>query len=192
MPFSTSCAARSEIMHGIVFGELKQYVTARLGDGAWNELLADAEIGPKLYLAIQEYPDEELGAILQAACRRTGLTADAVLQDFGDFIGPHLMQMYRMYILPEWKTLDVIEHTEERIHKMVRIQHRGARPPYLSTTRRNENEIVIHYSSARRLCAFAKGIAMGIARHYGENIAIRDLTCMNKGGQTCEILLTRT
>src|SRR5215218_9970788 len=168
-------------MHGIVFGELKQYVTARLGESAWSELLADAHIGPKLYLAIQEYPDEELGAILQAACRRTGLTAAAVLQDFGDFIGPHLMQMYRMYILPEWKTLDVIEHTEERVHKMVRLQHRGARPPYLSTTRRGDDAIVIHYSSARRLCAFAKGIAMGIARHYGETLEIRDLTCMQKG-----------
>jgi hypothetical protein len=178
-------------VHGIVFGELKQYVTARLGESAWSELLADAAIGPKLYLAIQEYPDEELGAILQAACRRTGLSAATVLQDFGDFIGPHLMQMYRMYILPEWKTLDVIEHTEERVHKMVRLQHRGARPPYLSTTRRGDDAIVIHYSSARRLCAFAKGIAIGIARHYGETLEIRDLTCMQKGAQTCEILLTR-
>jgi hypothetical protein len=178
-------------MHGIVFGELKQYVTARLGAPAWNELLADAAIGPKLYLAIQEYPDEELGAILQAACARTGLTAAAVLQDFGDFIGPHLMHMYRMYILPEWKTLDVIEHTEERIHKMVRVQHRGARPPYLSTTRRSDTELVIHYSSVRRLCAFAKGIAMGIARHYGETVEVRDLTCMQKGAATCEILVRR-
>ncbi|HYH06488.1 MAG TPA: heme NO-binding domain-containing protein [Thermoanaerobaculia bacterium] len=178
-------------MHGIVFGELKQYVAERLGPSAWNELLADAGIGPKLYLAIQEYPDEELGAILQAACRRTGLSAAAVLQDFGDFIGPHLVRMYRMYILPEWKTLDVIEHTEERIHKMVRVQHRGARPPYLSTTRRNADEIVVHYSSERRLCALAKGIALGIARHYGETLDVRDLTCMHKGAATCEILLTR-
>jgi hypothetical protein len=178
-------------MHGIVFGELKQYVTARLGDSVWTELLAAAAIGPKLYLAIQEYPDEELGAILQAACRRTSLSAAAILQDFGDFIGPHLVQMYRMYILPEWNTLDVIEHTEERIHRMVRVQHRGARPPYLSTTRRSADEIVIHYSSERRLCAFAKGIALGIARHYGEQLGIRDLTCMNKGAKTCEILLTR-
>ena len=179
-------------MHGIVFGELKQYTGARLGPAAWNELLADAAIGPKLYLAIQEYPDEELGAILQAACRRTGLSAAEVLQDFGDFIGPHLMNMYRMYILPEWKTLDVIEHTEERIHKMVRVQHRGARPPYLSTTRRSENEIVIHYSSARGLCAFAKGIALGIARHYDEAVEVRDLTCMHKGAATCEILVRLT
>jgi hypothetical protein len=178
-------------MHGIVFGELKQYVGARLGASAWDELLADAAIGPKLYLAIQEYPDEELGAILQAASRRTGLSADALLQDFGDFVGPHLVRMYRMYIQPEWRTLDVVEHTEERIHKMVRLQHKGARPPYLSTTRRNDDEIVIHYSSARRLCAFAKGIAMGIARHYGETVEIRDLTCMQKGAPTCEILLRR-
>lgn len=178
-------------MHGIVFGEMKQYVTARLGASAWNELLGDAGIGTKLYLAIQEYPDEELGAILQAASARTGLSTTALLQDFGDFIGPHLVQMYRMYILPEWKTLDVIEHTEERIHKLVRVHHRGARPPYLSTTRRGENEIVIHYSSERRLCALAKGIAMGIARHYDEPLEIRDLTCMHRGAPTCEILLRR-
>jgi len=28
-------------MHGIVFGELRQYVHARLGESAWNELLAE-------------------------------------------------------------------------------------------------------------------------------------------------------
>jgi predicted hydrocarbon binding protein len=177
-------------MHGIVFGELRQYVGARLGASAWDELLAAAGIGPKIYLAIQEYPDAELGAILQAASQRTALGIPALLEDFGDFIGPHLVQMYRMYILPEWRTLDVIEHTEERVHKVVRVQHKGARPPYLSTTRRSANEIVVHYSSERRLCALAKGIAKGIARHYGEPMAIRDLTCMHKGAKTCEILLT--
>ncbi|MFP5246804.1 MAG: heme NO-binding domain-containing protein [Thermoanaerobaculia bacterium] len=176
-------------MHGIVFGELKQYVTARIGPSAWGELLEAAAIERKLYLAIEEYPDEELGAILQAASARTGLSAAGVLQDFGNFIGPHLVRMYRMYIQPEWKTLDVIEHTEERIHKMVRLQHRGARPPYLSTTRRGDDEIVVHYASERRLCSLAKGIAMGIARHYGETLEIRDLSCMLRGAPTCEILL---
>ena len=176
-------------MHGTVFGELKQYVGTRLGPTAWNELLENAAIGPKIYLAIQEYPDEELGAILHAASKRSGLTPAQLLQDFGDFIGPHLMRMYRMYIQPEWRTLDVIEHTEERIHKMVRLQQRGARPPYLSTTRRGEDEIVIHYASNRRLCGFAKGIALGIARHYGETIEIRDLSCMHRGAETCEILV---
>lgn len=178
-------------MHGIVFGELKQYVNARLGPAAWSELLEAAAIGPKLYLAIQEYPDEELAAILRAASQRTGLSTADILQDFGDYTGPHLVRMYRMYILPQWKTLEVIEHTEERVHKMVRLQHRGARPPYLSTTRRSENEIVVHYSSERRLCSFAKGIALGIARHYGETLEVRDLACMQRGAATCEILLRR-
>jgi len=164
-------------MHGIVFGELKQYVTERLGASAWNDLLAKAAIGSKIYMAIQDYPDEELSQILQAASAETGLPIAAILQDFGDFTGPHLVRMYRTYILPEWKTLDVIEHTEERIHKMVRLQHKGARPPYLSTTRRSEDEIVVHYASERRLCSLAKGFATGIARHYGETLQITDLTC---------------
>jgi predicted hydrocarbon binding protein len=176
-------------MHGIVFGELKQYVNARLGPEAWNGLLHDAGLGTKLYLAVQEYPDEELGAILAAASTKTGLSIADVLFDFGVFIGPHLMRMYRAFIQPEWTALDVIEHTEERIHRMVRVDHRGARPPYLSTTRRNASEIVVHYASARRLCSLAKGIASGIAAHYGETLEIRELTCMHRGAATCEILL---
>lgn len=179
-------------MHGIVFGELKQYVTARLGEHAWGELMAQTAAGPKLYLAVQEYPDEELGAILAAASKRTALPVPALLMDFGTFIGGHLVKMYRAYIRPEWKTIDVIEHTEERIHKMVRLQHDGARPPYLTTTRRSEDEIVVHYASARRLCSLAKGIATGIAAHYGETLQMTDLTCMLKGAATCEILMKRT
>lgn len=178
-------------MHGIVFGELKQYVGERFGETAWRDLLTEAGIGPKLYLAVQEYPDEELGTILQAASRVTGMTIPQLLQDFGEFIGPHLVKMYRVYIEPEWGSLDVIEHTEERVHKMVRVQHRGARPPYLSTTRRNENEIVVHYSSARKLCDLAKGIALGVARHYGDTLHVTDLTCMQQGSERCDILFRR-
>jgi hypothetical protein len=74
---------------------------------------------------------------------------------------------------------------------MVRLQHRGARPPYLSTTRRSADEIVVHYSSERRLCSLAKGIAIGIARHYGDTLEITDLTYMHTGAATCEILLRR-
>jgi predicted hydrocarbon binding protein len=179
-------------MHGIVFGELKQYVTTRLGDSAWGELLAATAAGPKLYLAVQEYPDEELGAILAAASKKTSQPIAALLEDFGEFIGGDLVRMYRAYVKPEWKSLDVIEHTEERIHKMVRLQHNGARPPYLTTTRVSEDEIVVHYASARRLCALAKGIARGIARHYGETLSVTDRTCMLRGAATCEIVVRRT
>jgi hypothetical protein len=93
-------------------------------------------------------------------------------------------------VKPEWKTLDLIEHTEERIHKIVRLRHTGARPPYLTTERRGPREIVIHYSSARRMCALAKGIARGIARSYNESITIADVRCMHRGDPTCEIVVT--
>jgi hypothetical protein len=158
-------------------------------NGAWNDLLARAGIGPKLYLAVEEYPDAEAGALVDTASRVTGMQPAALLQDFGTFIGPQLVKMYRAYIKPEWTALDVIEHTEERIHRMVRLQHHGARPPYLTTERRAHNEIVIHYNSPRRLCALAKGIALGIGNHYGETLTITDLHCMHRGAEHCELLV---
>ncbi|MDQ3282596.1 MAG: heme NO-binding domain-containing protein, partial [Acidobacteriota bacterium] len=176
-------------MHGLIFGELKQYVTARLGPNAWNDLLTQAGIGPKLYLAVEEYPDSEVVAIVTTASRITGLEPAALLQDFGEFIGPQLVKMYRAYVKPEWRALDVIEHTEERIHRMVRLHHNGARPPYLTSERRSEKAIVIHYNSERKLCSLAKGIALGIGKHYGENMTVRDLACMHKGDARCELLV---
>ena len=60
-------------MHGMIFAELKKYVDAKVGGNAWNKLLADAGLGPRIYLALQAYPDEEVVKIVTAASAATGL-----------------------------------------------------------------------------------------------------------------------
>ena len=178
-------------MHGIVFGELKQYVSDRFGAPVWDELLANAAIGPKLYLAIQEYPDEELNAILQAASTHTGLPIAALLQDFGDFTGPHLVRMYQ----PEWKTLDVIEHTEERIHKMVRLTilghpavwHNGALPATHTHHTRSRDGCPARLANDRYSApsaALATAVAMTCAWSVGAGHAfVMTATAMSRSGK---------
>ena len=56
----------------------------------------------------------------------------------------------------------------------------------------NPNEVVIIYELDRKLCSMAKGIAGGIARHFGERITINELTCMLKGKPSCTIAFTKT
>src|SRR5688500_2403354 len=106
-------------MHGIIFSELKKYIDARLGGSPWNDLLRDSEIGPKLYLATQAYPDEEVMSIVTTASRNTNTPVPAILEDFGEFIAPDLLGMYRTLVMKEWRTLDILEHTEETIHRVV-------------------------------------------------------------------------
>lgn len=174
-------------MHGKIFVELKKYVDTTFGGDTWNKLLVDAGVGGKMYMPITEYPDQEVVAIVGAAVRATGKDASEILESFGEFIAPALLEMYRTLIQPEWRTLDVIEHTEDHIHQVVRLKNPGARPPQLKAERISPDEVKLTYTSQRKMCAVARGIGKGVAAHYHEDITITEPVCMLRGASRCEI-----
>ncbi len=172
-------------MHGVIFGSLKEFVEERMGPGAWPALLADANIGDKIYLASSVYPDEEIVALVGAASKKTGLPPGALLEAFGEHLVPMYLKMYGHLVKPEWRALDLIEHTEETIHKVVRARNPGAAPPVLHCARISPREIRLEYASARRLCAVARGIMKGVAAHYKERLAVTENACMLQGAPAC-------
>lgn len=174
-------------MHGVIFSELRKYVEDRLGASAWDKLLREAGFSGRIFLPVMTYPDADAVALVSTAVRITGRSADALLEDFGAFIAPDLLKMYGHLLDQSWKTLDVIEHTEETIHKVVRARNPGAEPPELSCARPSKDEVVITYSSPRRMCAIAKGISRGLATHYGDSVRVSESTCMLKGDPQCLI-----
>lgn len=178
-------------MHGIIFGELKKLIDKKLGGDSWRELLKDAGLGAKVYMPVTEYPDEEAVALLTAISRRTNLEQRAVLEMFGEFIAPDLLALYRHMVKPEWRTLDLLENTEETIHRVVRLRNPGARPPELRTEREGD-EVLITYRSSRRMCGVAVGIVRGLAAHYQENIEIKELSCMLDGAGACRLLVKQS
>src|SRR5690242_5175620 len=97
--------------------------------------------------------------------------------------------MFRSLIRSDWRTLDVLEKTDESIHKVVRLQYAEAAPPYLHATRTAADTVTIIYTSPRRLCSIAKGIARGVAAHYAEPIRMDEPSCMLLGANQCEIVV---
>jgi hypothetical protein len=178
-------------MQAIIFAELKKYAEARLGADAWRPLLREAGVTRPIYAPGQDYPDAEAVAIVVAASKKAGLEPDAVLQDFGEFIAADLVRLYRHLVQPSWRSLDVLEHTEETIHKAVRRDNPGAQPPQLKCTRTSPAEVVVRYSSPRRMCGVAKGIIRGLGRQYGERLSLTEPTCMLKGGSECQIVVKK-
>lgn len=174
-------------MHGLLFAELKAYAVARLGPPAWNTLLEKARLPGRVYMANQAYPDAELGSIVAAAAQTTGKDAQAILEDFGKFIAPDLLKLYGSHVNPNWKLLDFLEHTEETIHRLVRLRDPRAAPPRLRTQRLGPDRLLLIYDSERRLCAVARGIIVGLADHYGEPVSVEDEKCMLRGDPRCEI-----
>lgn len=175
-------------MHGIFLTHFKKYVESLIGGTtAWDNLLKEEKIPKKIYMPISEYPDEEMFMLLDAIEKKTQTPASVILEDFGTYLVPSLFKMYKEMIKPQWKTLDLIENTEQTIHKVVRIKNPGAHPPKLECKRMSPHEIFFTYRSQRKMCALAKGIMLGIASHYHERIKIAEKSCMNEGDSVCEM-----
>lgn len=176
-------------MHGVIFSELNKYAQARLGADGWKNLLAEAGLTGKVYLGIQTYPDEEAVKLVGAATKLAKADAATILEDFGGFIAPDLLEMYGMLARPEWRTLEFLENVERTIHRVVRLRQPGAAPPEIRTTRTSKDEVAIDYSSARRMCALARGLIRGVSEHYKQKVTISEPECMLKSASRCRIVV---
>lgn len=173
-------------MHGLIFAELKRYVETKFDSKTWDTLLDKAGLKGNMYIAAAVYPDGDILALVNTACNMTGLSAKAVLEDFGEFIAPQLIAQYGFLIKPEWSLLDFLCNTEETIHKVVRF-HQGVTPPRLAVTRMSDDKVIISYDSARKMCALLKGIVKGAAKHFKEDVSVLESKCMLQGDPACVV-----
>jgi hypothetical protein len=179
-------------MHGIVFTELQKFVISKHGYEGWSGLLDKAGLGQKIYLPAGEYPDSEIASLVSTASKITGSAPSEILESFGEFIVPSLLRMYGHLLKPEWKSLDVIEHTEGTVHAVVRVSDPAAKPPKLQARRQGRDTVVLVYTSPRQMCALAIGIGKGVARSFKETLSIRQSQCMHQGAPFCEIIYKKT
>lgn len=157
---------------------------------AWQTLMDQAGLSNQIFTPLNAYPDAQLVGLVGAAVNLTGIPASDLLEAFGEHLAPRYLALYGKLLKPEWTTLDVIERTEQTIHRVVRIRQPGAQPPSLKTERVSPNEVILTYDSERKLCPVARGIARGLAKHFKEVLAIEDLRCVHRGDPACVIRFT--
>ena len=85
----------------------------------------------------------------------------------------------------------MIANTEAAVHTVVRVRNAGAKPPQLSTKRLAPDQVLLVYTSPRRMCGLAIGIAVGLGQHFQEKIVATQTMCMHKGATRCEILFRK-
>jgi tRNA A-37 threonylcarbamoyl transferase component Bud32 len=141
------------------------------------------------FLPSGSYPDGDAVAILSTIAETTSRPLPTILEEFGQFLAPHLVKVAGAVVDPAWRTLDLIEHTEAIIHTMIRTTTPGAAPPVLEAVRQSPDELHLVYSSARRLCPLAIGLMRGIAAHYGETIRIQEPSCLLRGDPFCSFVV---
>lgn len=174
-------------MHGLIHTALQKYVETSFGVDTWRELLVRAGIEDQIFTPLQSYPDEQIVRLVAEAQALSGTPAASLLEGFGEFLVPTYLSLYGALLKPQWRTLEVLENTEETVHRVVRMRNPGAEPPRLRVRRTADDEVELTYDSARKLCAVARGIARGVAKQFSEALQVTDRSCMLRGDRACVI-----
>ena len=162
-------------MQGLILVELEHFVREKYGAETWSVLLDRSGLSHRSFVTTETYPDSEVVRLVTTASAMTQTPVQELLEKYGEFIVPRLLELYRDSLKPGWKTLEVIANTEDAIHSVVRRQNPDADPPRILTLRLSRDEVTLAYASPRKLCAVARGIGRGIAKHFGEKLEIRGL-----------------
>jgi len=180
-------------VHGLIFFYIQKYAESLpqgLGSAAGHGSGQSSIVRQAAhYLPSASYPDDEAVALLQAVAAAEGAPLGETVTRFGEFLAPHLLKVAGQLVDPSWRTLDLVEHTEQLIHAMVRVEKPGAEPPVLEVVRISPEELHLIYSSRRRLCLLAIGLVRGLARHFGEVAEIDEPGCMLRGDPFCSFVI---
>lgn len=160
-------------MHGSLFTLFKRFVETNYDYATWVTLTEKAKINNANYEMSKVYPDEEMFSLIDAASEMTGLSPWTLQEQFGEALVPDLMFVYKQYIRPGWKTMDVIEYTEKVFHTAAKEKQPGVTPPVLIVSRINKNQLVVDYFSKRKMGSLAIGIIRGLAKFYHEEDKIQ-------------------
>lgn len=184
-------------MYGVMFGFLREYVIKNHGgEETWRSLLtASGESAYKIYFSTKDYPDEEIVAIATAASTALGLPLAAVLEDFGSYVGPRLVEFYNPYIEGyDQDTFSVVPYAGRHIHDQIHKHNPDRKPPQLSAKVLDEERTAmeVHYKSHRMMCSVVRGVLRGLGEHFGENLNINETQCMHSGAEKCIIMVTKT
>jgi predicted hydrocarbon binding protein len=177
-------------MHGVLFKGLKDFVVEFFDRETWYEVREEAGVGLEVYLPVNTYPDQELGALVMATAEVTDRRVSHVLEAFGWSVASNLLETYGDRLDPAWSAFDVVARAETDVHEVLRSHNENLDPPNLVCHREGTSRVVVEYRSDRGLCPLAKGLIRGIGDYYDTDLAVREPNCMYDGDEHCEFVVT--
>jgi hypothetical protein len=164
-------------IHGSIFFLLRKFVIHHHSEAMWLQLNQEAHTRGE-FETTKSYPMEDILGIIGKASEHTGMSVLELEEKFGEYLVPDLFKLYGSYLNPDWKTFDVLLHTERVMHGAVRNLNSTAHPPILNVSQVNEKLLIIDYHSKRKMASLAVGIIKGIATYYQEQdkIAVKPTT----------------
>ncbi|MFM7320925.1 MAG: heme NO-binding domain-containing protein [Armatimonadota bacterium] len=160
-------------MYGMINKSIEALITSRYGQTVWEQILDEAGIGRPDYVLMRSYDDDETYKIVGAATKILNVSAEEVLEAFGEYwVGYAEIGYGELLRFTGDNFLEFVSHLDE-MHARIKLAFPELRPPSFTTTPLPGGAMEIHYRSERAgLQPVVRGVLNGLAKRMGITLAI--------------------
>lgn len=161
-------------MRGVIFTELIEFMEDNLGFDLADSVVAGANLeAGGVFSQGGNYPFDELVKIVVSLSKKTGKDINELLTIFGEHLFVKLVGIYGKDIDKYTSTIDLVNEVEAIVHVEVKKLYPDADLPTFTIVKKDDNSLIIHYISDKKLEALAYGLMMGSAQYFNESINVK-------------------
>jgi len=177
-------------MKGMIFNLFEDFVSTQWNEESYELVLSACPLKTKdPFVGPDTYPDQDLFTLVSGVAEHFQTPVSEVLRAFGKSAFPKLAAKYPMFLKDHSSAKTFLMSVHDVIHVEVRKLHPAAVTPSFHYTDNAEDELIIHYSSGRRLCFLMEGFLEGVADKFDTSMEQRQQQCMHDGADTCDFHL---
>lgn len=169
-------------MYGMVHEALRELVSSRAGQEAWERVCRHAGSGTSTFLSMSTYPDAMTVSLVGQSAAELGLGGEEFLLQFGRYwIEFALRTDYGPLLRSSGKTFSETLAALDSMHARIELALPELRPPSFQVVS-GGSELTLHYYSSRSgLGPFVIGLLHGLAAMHGISVAVEQTVHKEKG-----------
>ncbi|WDE10224.1 heme NO-binding domain-containing protein [Thalassomonas haliotis] len=177
-------------MQGSIFTAFSDMVIEKMGMEQWNELLEKTQpVSQGIYTKGEQYEDSELVNMVVELSEKTGVAAEKLIEAFGIYLFDQLYAASPVDVSSIDNLRDFLLAIDQVIHVEVKRLHPKAYLPKFEYEQGENNDLIMYYSSKRKLCHASIGLIHGAAKKFNQGIAIDHPQCMHQGAECCKLIV---
>ncbi len=178
-------------MKGIVNKGIQEFAEATFGADAWKKVKELAKCDEPFFSASEDYPDQMTLDLVGAASTVANLPVETVLVEFGKYWVPNTCaETYPTYLKLAGKNSRELLLNMNSVHFQVTKSIRNASPPRFEYEELPDGRLRMHYHSDRKLCPLLRGLILGVGLHFGEELHVEEIACVQDGAPRCTMEIT--
>lgn len=160
-------------MKGVVFTEFIEFIENKFGFDISDKMIEDSSTSTDgIFTQAGNYPFEDMLNMVLKLSEITNVPLSDLVQAYGEHLFNRLITIYPKPVSVYNNTFDFVSNVENVVHPEVKKLYPDSDLPSFIDQNLNGNTLEITYVSTKPLMDFAKGLIIGCAKHYNEEIEV--------------------